>query len=81
MLGEVVASQRGGDDGIDYHSVREGEVIGEHAVTFRMAGEEISLVHRAQNRSIYALGALKAGMWLLSQGPGLYTAADWLAGH
>jgi 4-hydroxy-tetrahydrodipicolinate reductase len=79
MLGDVIASRRGGDDGIDYHSVREGEVIGEHTVTFRMAGEEIRIAHRAQSRSIYALGALKAGRWLRSQGPGLYTAADWLA--
>jgi dihydrodipicolinate reductase len=44
-----------------------------------MAGEEISLVHRAHDRAIYALGALQAGRWLVSQPAGLYAARDWLA--
>lgn len=82
MLGAVVAAQRGGDDSaIEYRSLREGEIIGEHTVTFRMAGEAFDLVHRAQDRSIYALGALDAGTWLLDQPPGLYTARNWLAGR
>jgi 4-hydroxy-tetrahydrodipicolinate reductase len=80
MLGEIV-SEASGDDrsSIDYESIREGEVIGQHTVTFRMAGEEISLIHRADDRSIYANGALEAGLWLTTQGPGLYSAKDWLA--
>jgi 4-hydroxy-tetrahydrodipicolinate reductase len=82
MLGAVVAAQRDGDDSaIEYRSLREGEVIGEHTVTFRMAGEAFELVHRAEDRSIYALGALDAGKWLVAQPPGLYTARDWLAGR
>ena len=81
MLGAVVAGQReGGEHGIEYSSRREGEVIGEHTVTFRMAGEEISLAHRASDRSIYALGALRAGCWLVTRPAGLYSASDWLAG-
>ena len=79
MLGAGVAAQRDGDDErIDYESVREGEVIGEHTVTFKLAGEEFDLVHRAHDRSIYAQGALNAGAWLAGQPPGLYSAADWL---
>ena len=82
MLGERVAEQRNGDDSaIGYHSVREGEVIGEHTVTFKMNGEEFDLVHRAHDRSIYALGALDAGCWLTGQAPGLYAARDWLSGR
>ena len=82
MLGAAVAAQRGGDSrAIEYRSVREGEIIGEHTVTFHMAGEEFDLVHRAQDRSIYALGALDAGMWLIARPAGLYTARDWLAGR
>lgn len=81
MLGDRVASGRGGDDSaIGYSSIREGEVIGEHTVRFAMDGEEFELVHRAHARSIYALGALNAGKWLMRQPPGLYSAADWLAG-
>jgi 4-hydroxy-tetrahydrodipicolinate reductase len=80
MLGDRIAQQRGGDGtGIEYHSVREGEVVGVHTVRFRLAGETFELVHRAHDRSIYALGALKAGAWLVSRAPGLYSAADWLA--
>jgi len=81
MLGERIAGQRGESaPAIEYHSVREGEVIGDHTVRFSLAGEEFELVHRAHDRSIFARGALRAGAWLIGQPPGLYTAADWLAG-
>ena len=79
MLGAGIAGRRDGDhERIEYESVREGEVIGEHTVTFKMGGEEFDLVHRAHDRSIYAQGALNAGAWLAGQAPGLYSAADWL---
>ena len=82
MLGQLIATARAeGGRAIGYESIREGEVIGEHTVTFSMNGEEFSLVHRAHNRSIYALGALDAGIWLTTQAPGLYTAGDWLSGR
>jgi len=80
MLGETITAQRGSEGGeIDYSSIREGEIIGEHKITFHMAGEELDLVHRAHDRSIYALGALGAGKWLVAQPAGLYSASDWLA--
>lgn len=82
MLGRRVAVQRDSDEtNIDYGSVREGEVIGVHTVTFKMDGEEFDLVHRAHDRSIYARGALDAGCWLMAQEPGMYSAADWLSGR
>ena len=82
MLGARIAQERGGDDCvIDYQSVRKGEVIGVHTITFKMNGEEFDLVHRAHDRSIYALGALEAGAWLTGQAPGLYSARDWLSAH
>lgn len=81
MLGERIGREREDDSGsIEYRSVREGEVIGEHTVTFKLAGEEFDLVHRAHDRSIYARGALDAGCWLVQQEPGMYSAADWLSG-
>lgn len=81
MLGAAIAGGSGADPGaIRYRSVREGEVIGDHTVTFRMNGEELTLGHRAGDRSIFARGALKAGSWLVSQPPGLYSARDWLRG-
>ena len=82
MLGARIAEQRNGDaSAIGYQSVREGEIIGVHTVTFKMNGEEFDLVHRAHDRSIYALGALDAGAWLTGQAPGLYSARDWLSGQ
>ncbi|MCU0989681.1 MAG: 4-hydroxy-tetrahydrodipicolinate reductase [Xanthomonadales bacterium] len=81
MLGETIAAQRGGASAIEYRSLRQGEVVGEHTVRFRLAGEELDLVHRAQDRSIFAGGALDAGRWLLRQPPGFYSARDWLAGR
>ena len=82
MLGEAITAQRGDDAaGVSYSSVRKGEVVGEHTIHFKMAGEEFDLVHRAHDRSIYARGALSAGKWLISQAAGLYSAADWLQGR
>jgi len=82
MLGAAIAAERRGEGGpIEYHSIREGELIGEHSIRFTMAGEEFDLVHRAHDRSIYALGALDAGVWLTCQQAGLYAAKNWLAGR
>ena len=82
MLGERVSDGRAGESrAIEFDSVREGEVIGEHTVRFDLVGEELGLVHRARDRSIYARGALDAGEWLLAQPAGLYQARDWLAGR
>ena len=81
MLGERVAEGRQEDSSaISFSSVREGEVIGDHTVRFSLDGEEFELVHRAHDRSIYALGAISAGCWLIRQQPGLYRARDWLSG-
>jgi 4-hydroxy-tetrahydrodipicolinate reductase len=82
MLGGRIAESRAGDDrAIEYRSVREGEVIGEHTISFSLDGEAFDLVHRAHDRSIYARGALDAGYWLVRQPPGMYSARDWLSGR
>jgi len=79
MLGEVIGKSRGeGAGGIEYASVREGEAVGRHTVTFRMEGEEMVLCHDAHDRSIFARGAISAAKWLKAQPPGLYTARDWI---
>ena len=80
MLGRAVASARGGNArDIEYRSRREGEVVGEHGVHFRLADEEIVLQHKAGDRRVFARGALEAGLWLRRQPPRVYTAAEWLA--
>lgn len=59
-------------------SIREGEVIGEHRVTFVLPDEEIEITHKATSRDVFARGALKAGEWLVTQEAGYYSTRDWL---
>ena len=61
-----------------FSSVREGEVVGEHTVSFELPDEVIEITHRALDRDVFAKGALKAGEWLVGQAPGYYSTCDWL---
>ena len=62
--------------GIYYASLRGGSVAGDHLVIFAGEGERIELGHRAENRSIFARGAVKAALWLASKPAGRYTMKD-----
>ncbi len=59
-------------------SLRAGDIVGEHAVLFCGAGEELVLTHRAHDRGIFARGALSAALWLASRPPGRYDMADFI---
>lgn len=61
-----------------FTSLREGEVIGEHTVSFVLPDEVIEISHKALDRAVFANGALKAGEWLVRQKPGYYSTSDWL---
>lgn len=61
-----------------FSSVREGEVVGEHTVSFVTDDEVIEITHKAIERDVFAKGALKAGQWLVKQEPGYYSTGDWL---
>lgn len=54
-------------------SLRGGSVVGDHSVVFATAGERIELTHRADDRAIFARGAVQAALWLAGQKPGRYT--------
>jgi 4-hydroxy-tetrahydrodipicolinate reductase len=56
--------------------LRGGTVVGEHSVVFAGPAERIELIHRAEDRMIFARGALAAATWARSQKPGLYSMAD-----
>lgn len=58
--------------------LRAGDLIGEHAVLFTGAGEQLALTHRASNREIFARGALAAALWLTSRPAGRYGMRDFL---
>jgi len=58
---------------INFNSIRKGEIIGEHEVTFSSGKEIITLNHEAFDRALYSEGALTAAKWLMHKKPGLYS--------
>jgi 4-hydroxy-tetrahydrodipicolinate reductase len=64
------------DGDIGFATLRGGSVVGDHTVIFAGAGERIELAHRAEDRDIFARGALRAALWARQRGPGYYTMAD-----
>lgn len=69
-----IGARRAGD--IGFAVLRGGSVVGEHSVIFAGPAERIELAHKAEDRMIFARGALQAALWARGQGPGLYTMAD-----
>jgi 4-hydroxy-tetrahydrodipicolinate reductase len=67
-------ARRSGD--IGFASLRGGTVVGEHSVIFAGPHERIELVHKAEDRMIFARGAVKAALWAMERKPGLYSMAD-----
>ena len=63
---------------INFNSVRKGEVIGEHEVTFSSGKEIVTLNHESFDRALYSEGALAAAKWILNKKPGLYSMRDLL---
>ena len=67
--GNIGARERGT---IGFASLRGGSVAGDHSIIFASDNERIELTHRAENRAIFASGAVKAAMWLVAQKAGRY---------
>lgn len=63
-------ARREGEIGIA--SIRAGDIVGTHTVTFAGPGERLLVTHEATDRSIFARGAIRAAAWLASQAPGRY---------
>ncbi len=61
---------------IGFAALRGGTVVGEHSVIFAGASERIELAHRAEDRAIFARGALRAAQWGRGRKPGLYSMSD-----
>ena len=61
---------------INFNSLRKGEVIGEHEVTFSSGKEIITLNHEAFDRALYSEGAFTAAKWLMKKKPGFYSMRD-----
>ena len=67
-------ARRDGD--IGFASLRGGTVVGDHDAIFAGPGERLILGHRAEDRSIFARGAVRAALWANGRKPGQYTMAD-----
>jgi len=63
---------------INFNSIRKGEIIGEHEVTFSSGKEIITLNHEAFDRALYSEGAMTAAKWLINKKPGLYSMRNLL---
>jgi 4-hydroxy-tetrahydrodipicolinate reductase len=61
---------------VPIESIREGDVVGEHAVSFVGPGERIELTHQASSREIFARGALRAAEWVVAKPAALYSMQD-----
>jgi 4-hydroxy-tetrahydrodipicolinate reductase len=70
----LTGARRSGD--IGFASLRGGSVTGDHSVIFAGSMERIELTHRAEDRTMFAQGALKAALWAHGKAPGLYTMND-----
>ncbi|MEO6034262.1 MAG: 4-hydroxy-tetrahydrodipicolinate reductase [Verrucomicrobiota bacterium] len=72
---EGIVGERTADE-IGMHSVRGGDVVGDHTVIFAANGERVELSHKASSRETFASGALRAAQWVMQQKPGLYDMQD-----
>ena len=70
----LTGARKSGD--IGFASLRGGTVVGDHSVIFAGEGERIELTHRAEDRALFARGAIKAALWAHGRRPGLYSMAD-----
>lgn len=61
---------------IGVHSIRGGDVVGDHTVIFANVGERVELTHKASSRETFANGALRAAQWVVKQKPGIYDMQD-----
>jgi 4-hydroxy-tetrahydrodipicolinate reductase len=70
----VTGPRKAGD--IGFATLRGGTVVGEHSVILAGSGERLELAHKAEDRMIFARGALRAAQWARGQKPGLYSMVD-----
>ena len=61
---------------IGIFSMRGGDVVGEHTVTFAGLGDRVEFTHRAHSRDTFARGAVRAARWVCGRVPGLYDMMD-----
>lgn len=61
---------------IGMHSMRGGDVVGDHTVMYATDGERLELTHKASSRMTFSTGAVRAALWLADKPAGLYNMQD-----
>ncbi len=79
VYGRSEKDRRRTSDEIGFHSIRGGTVVGEHEVRFLGPDEELSILHRASSKRVFASGAIQAADFLLRHESGLYSMDDIVA--
>jgi len=75
-LVDVVQEARNKRQEVQVHSIRAGDIVGEHNVMFIGIGERIELIHQATSRNAFASGVIKAIRFIVKQKPGFYSMND-----
>jgi 4-hydroxy-tetrahydrodipicolinate reductase len=75
-LAEILKTARKLDGQVPIQSIREGQVVGDHTVSFGGPGERLELTHRASSREIFVRGALRAAQWIIGKPAGVYSMQD-----
>jgi 4-hydroxy-tetrahydrodipicolinate reductase len=70
LVGERTAAE------IGMHSLRGGDVVGDHTVIFAKNGERLEIAHKASTRETFANGALRAAQWIVGKQPAIYDMLD-----
>lgn len=61
---------------IGFTTVRAGDIVGDHTVTFAGMGERVEITHKASSRMTFASGAVRAALWIAAKNNGLYSMRD-----
>lgn len=75
-IAEIIAEHSDKNTPIQMSSLRLGEVMGTHSIIFALEGEQLEISHKADDRIIFAKGAVMAAKWLYQKPPGLYDMQD-----
>ena len=65
---------------VPMHSIRLGDIFGDHTIVFCGNSERIEIKHQAHSRDLFVVGALKAAKWIFGKSAGLYSMQDVLKG-
>ena len=68
-------------DEIGFAVIRGGDIVGEHSIKFFNQSERIEINHLANNRNIFAKGAIRSAIWAIDNEPGFYSLKDVLRIH